>query len=238
MEIQQETTELDEKLLQKHSININDNELGKEISQSNTLEVKPEQSPVTVTVTVKDGDVGVVRDEIVTADVAGVDETVAADVAGGEDSDTNCSPVIESETETVKMEVDADVSKHGENIKIEQGDEAGVNEELVNEDGIVADEEEAVGDNEEKNVGVTENDDDDDEEELMEKSSDTDEEDTTDEEKLPVKRRRRRGRKRKRGGKSIQVTPKSTVGRGKKIEEEDVCFICFDGGDLVLCDKK
>ncbi|XP_019182716.1 PREDICTED: zinc finger CCCH domain-containing protein 44-like isoform X2 [Ipomoea nil] len=34
-----------------------------------------------------------------------------------------------------------------------------------------------------------------------------------------------------------QVTPKPQPPR-KVLEEEDVCFICFDGGSLVLCDRK
>lgn len=38
------------------------------------------------------------------------------------------------------------------------------------------------------------------------------------------------GQKRKRG--------RLTKGRKKEEEEEDVCFICFDGGCLVLCDRK
>ncbi|XP_076926735.1 zinc finger CCCH domain-containing protein 19-like [Bidens hawaiensis] len=77
------------------------------------------------------------------------------------------------------------------------------------------------------------------------KSLDTDLE--TDEEKAgtespeqeqPVKTRGRQGRKRKRGGKTPQATPKSTGGPRKTVEEEDVCFMCYDGGDLVICDKR
>lgn len=36
-----------------------------------------------------------------------------------------------------------------------------------------------------------------------------------------------------------QVAVKSPPLKRKKVEvEEDVCFICFDGGSLVLCDRK
>lgn len=41
----------------------------------------------------------------------------------------------------------------------------------------------------------------------------------------------RGGEKRKRGGLHLK-TP------AKKSGEEDVCFICFDGGNLVLCDRR
>ncbi|KFK40064.1 hypothetical protein AALP_AA3G325500 [Arabis alpina] len=40
------------------------------------------------------------------------------------------------------------------------------------------------------------------------------------------------------GGKRKRVVNSKTVkGAGKK-KEEDVCFMCFDGGDLVLCDRR
>lgn len=44
----------------------------------------------------------------------------------------------------------------------------------------------------------------------------------------------------RRGGKKRGRPPKAQVGRvsTKKKEEEDVCFICFDGGNLVLCDRR
>ncbi|KAJ9550230.1 hypothetical protein OSB04_014275 [Centaurea solstitialis] len=45
------------------------------------------------------------------------------------------------------------------------------------------------------------------------------------------------GGKRKRGGKITKTTSKSSAAPRKRIEE-DVCFICFDGGNLVLCDRR
>ena len=44
--------------------------------------------------------------------------------------------------------------------------------------------------------------------------------------------KRKRGRPPK-GGAAAKSTPAKT-----KKEEEDVCFICFDGGSLVLCDRR
>ncbi|XP_031483530.1 zinc finger CCCH domain-containing protein 19-like [Nymphaea colorata] len=43
------------------------------------------------------------------------------------------------------------------------------------------------------------------------------------------------GGKRKRGKKGAKAQLKP---QGKKNAEEDVCFICFDGGELVLCDRR
>ncbi|GJS01528.1 putative reverse transcriptase domain, viral movement protein [Tanacetum coccineum] len=48
------------------------------------------------------------------------------------------------------------------------------------------------------------------------------------------------GRPRKSEGNSQKATSKSSSVKmiAKEKEEEDVCFICFDGGELVLCDKR
>jgi hypothetical protein len=42
-------------------------------------------------------------------------------------------------------------------------------------------------------------------------------------------------RKRGRPSSKVQVVVKPSV---KKKDEEEVCFICFDGGDLVICDRR
>lgn len=48
-------------------------------------------------------------------------------------------------------------------------------------------------------------------------------------------------RKRGRPPRASQVKPKKRQpppSQRRKKEEEDVCFICFDGGSLVLCDRR
>jgi hypothetical protein len=46
--------------------------------------------------------------------------------------------------------------------------------------------------------------------------------------------KRKRGRPPKGQPKAAKTTPLPR----KKKDEEDVCFICFDGGSLVLCDRR
>ncbi|KAL4572963.1 hypothetical protein LXL04_019752 [Taraxacum kok-saghyz] len=58
-------------------------------------------------------------------------------------------------------------------------------------------------------------------------------EDIETESELPDSTQNSSGAKRKRGGKISKTTSKSS-----KTIEEEVCFICFDGGDLVLCDRR
>uniref|UniRef100_A0A0D9VNK0 Uncharacterized protein n=1 Tax=Leersia perrieri TaxID=77586 RepID=A0A0D9VNK0_9ORYZ len=54
-----------------------------------------------------------------------------------------------------------------------------------------------------------------------------------------VKRRRGRPPKKKDGAGTAAVVPAAAkAARGKVDEEEVVCFICFDGGNLVVCDRR
>lgn len=46
------------------------------------------------------------------------------------------------------------------------------------------------------------------------------------------------GGKRKRGRPPKGQSKQTPLKKRKEDEEEDVCFICFDGGSLVLCDRK
>lgn len=42
----------------------------------------------------------------------------------------------------------------------------------------------------------------------------------------------------KKRGRPPRVQAKSPPVKMNKEEDEDVCFICFDGGSLVLCDRR
>eukprot|EP01018_Ginkgo_biloba_P039399 Gb_13134 [translate_table: standard] len=52
--------------------------------------------------------------------------------------------------------------------------------------------------------------------------------------------RKKRGRKPKAQSSSPSPSPSQhePQPRSRKKEEEDVCFVCFDGGELVLCDRR
>lgn len=55
---------------------------------------------------------------------------------------------------------------------------------------------------------------------------------------LPVAgAKRKRGRPPKGEGKAVVAAAPARAKKGMKKEDDDVCFICFDGGSLVLCDQ-
>nr|XP_043638669.1 zinc finger CCCH domain-containing protein 19-like [Erigeron canadensis] len=155
------------------------------------------------------------------------DSVAGDDVAGVEKHDEgNCDVLTDSVAVVGEHQ---EVMTDFENVEMEEG--VGVRE------GVTENEEK------EKMDRHVESDDDDADEVTM--SDDDDDEEEEEEEKEKVERKtlvKRRGRPlgtKKRGGKTPKATPKST-GRVKivKEEEEDVCFLCYDGGELVLCDMR
>ncbi|KAK9052046.1 hypothetical protein SSX86_028674 [Deinandra increscens subsp. villosa] len=197
---------------------------------------------------------GGTEDEIFTADVADADgggnELIPAKVDDGECEmdvivqNNGLNAVEENDGEnTNTITNDISVAETGEREEEVRPDVEGVDD----TEQIVADENEGKMTDEDKPVGATETDEE--EEEPFgaggDKSLDTDlesNEEAEEKPEQPVKTRGRQGRKRKRGGKTAHATPKSapksTGGGRKTIEDEDVCFMCYDGGDLVLCDKR
>lgn len=165
------------------------------------------------------------------------------------------SPVLDkSEAVEVKSPVADDVAREGEfptvdtevEVEKEVGEEVQVGDAMVGEkddsrmvlDNEVKNEDSPQLDNAE-NVGAEglARDEDEDEamveeyENLVDMGMETEETDMTEvaEEETEVS-----GGKRKRG-KNSRVPSKAPA---RKVIEEDVCFICFDGGDLVLCDRR
>jgi hypothetical protein len=49
---------------------------------------------------------------------------------------------------------------------------------------------------------------------------------------------KKRGRPPKKGDGSAVVAPPAKPAKRRENEEEVVCFICFDGGNLVVCDRR
>ncbi|KAJ0428473.1 putative chromatin regulator PHD family [Helianthus annuus] len=235
---------------------VNDNNLEKVVSESNIQDLKGEEKESFVTVPESDDskpvltaaveetaaetveeevEDGAAGDEISTVDVIAEDDNeliaVEEDINNGEN---NNNINVSDETETVKMEeevmTDVKSDTQTENVETVQGDE----EITEGQDDV----------DEEKPVGVTEVDDEGepveaDEDKLVDTDVESDEEKAGAESpEQSVKTRGCRGKKRKRGGKTPQATPKSSGGGRKTVEEEDVCFMCYDGGDLVICDKR
>ncbi|KAL6601322.1 hypothetical protein ACP70R_044542 [Stipagrostis hirtigluma subsp. patula] len=68
-----------------------------------------------------------------------------------------------------------------------------------------------------------------------EEAAHMDDEDDDDEEPPPLTRKGGGRRKRGRPSSKAQAVVKPSI---KKKDEEEVCFICFDGGNLVICDRR
>ncbi|KAL5791060.1 hypothetical protein ACOSQ2_005948 [Xanthoceras sorbifolium] len=176
-----------------------------------------------------------IADEVDVADLA--KETAVAEVAAdeteermelqeeetgvaGEAGETELADEMEKETEEaeeteMREETDAEME-----TETEMGDVA---EETEETEGDMADEMEKADVAEET------------EEAEADMADETEKADVAEEMEIGEEVSRTTGGKRKRGGKNSKSPGRAP---SRKKSEEDVCFICFDGGELVLCDRR
>lgn len=203
-----------------------------------------------------DGDLNVQSE-----DVENVQEMVGSDVRddGGVDAQVDNIDNLQGDKPVTEEPVVAEIVKEEDTVPDEDEEAAGVREDLKEQSSMANEETvDGVAENEEEETMVE------DEEKSLDTEMDTDietdksldtemetvksldtemeTEEEANEEKdqeaeidtepeLPESSKKGSGGKRKRGGKVSKSSLRKTM-------EEDVCFICFDGGDLVLCDRR